>query len=211
MTTGLLTFLPLFVLSDRGASPSASNVMTSILLGAGACGTLLGGIGAHRLGRRWVLIVPQLVLVPAIAVLPSLSYAAMIPFVVVVGVAMNANMSVALVLGQEYLPARMGLSAGLIVGLSGGVGGLIVAGLGVLGDAVGLAPVLYVVAVLPLAVAALASVLPAARGGAAGGRLEPGARSASLTPAARPRVAGARSRPGVLLRHHASGPVSVRL
>ena len=160
VTTGLLTFLPLFVLSERGASPSTSNVMTSILLGAGACGTLLGGMGAHRLGRRWVLIVPQLVLVPAIAVLPSLSYAAMIPVVVVAGVAMNANMSVALVLGQEYLPARMGLSAGLIIGLSGGFGGLIIAALGVLGDAAGLAPVLYVLAALPLAVAALASLLP---------------------------------------------------
>jgi FSR family fosmidomycin resistance protein-like MFS transporter len=160
VTTGLLTFLPLFVLSERGASPSASNVMTSILLAAGACGTLLGGMGAHRLGRRWVLIVPQLVLVPAIAVVPSLSYAAMIPFVVVAGVAMNANMSVVLVMGQEYLPSRMGLSTGLIVGLAGGAGGLIVAGLGVLGDAAGLASVLYVVAALPLAVAALAALLP---------------------------------------------------
>jgi FSR family fosmidomycin resistance protein-like MFS transporter len=134
--------------------------MTSILLAAGACGTLLGGMGAHRLGRRWVLIVPQLVLVPAIAVVPSLSYTAMIPFVVVAGVAMNANMSVVLVLGQEYLPSRMGLSTGLIVGLAGGAGGLIVAGLGVLGDAAGLASVLYVVAALPLAVAALAALLP---------------------------------------------------
>ena len=160
VTTGLLTFVPLFLLEDRGASPSASNVMSSVLLAAGACGTLLGGIGAHRLGRRWVLIVPQIALVPAIAVLPSLSYAAMIPAVVVAGVAMNANMSVALVLSQEYMPPRMGLATGLLVGVCGGVGGLIVAGLGVLGDAAGLAPVLYVLAVLPLAVAALATLLP---------------------------------------------------
>ena len=107
-----------------------------------------------------MLIVPQLILVPAIAVLPSLSYAAMIPAVVVAGLAMNANMSVVLVLGQEYMPSRMGLSTGLIVGVCGGAGGLIVAGLGVLGDAAGLTPVLYVLAALPLAVAALASVLP---------------------------------------------------
>ncbi len=160
VTTCLLTFVPLFLLDERGASPSASNVMTSVLLAAGACGTLLGGVGAHRLGRRWVLIVPQLVLVPAIAVLPSLSYAAMVPAVVVAGVAMNANMSVALVLSQEYMPSRMGLATGLLVGLCGGAGGLIVAALGVLGDAAGLASVLYVVAALPLAVAALASLLP---------------------------------------------------
>lgn len=160
VSTGLLTFVPLYLLSERGASPSASNVMASVLLGAGACGTILGGIGAHRLGRRWVLIVPQLVLVPAIAVLPSLSYAAMIPFVAVAGAAMNANMSVALVLSQEYMPSRMGLAAGLLIGLCGGAGGLIVAVLGVLADATGLAPVLYVLAALPLAVAALAALLP---------------------------------------------------
>lgn len=160
VTIGLLTFVPLYLLDARGTTPSASNVMSSILLAAGACGTLLGGVAAHRLSRRWVLIVPQLILVPAIAVLPSLSYAAMIPAVVVAGLAMNANMSVVLVLGQEYLPSRMGLATGLIVGLCGGAGGLIVAGLGVFGDAAGLAPVLYVLAALPLAVAALASALP---------------------------------------------------
>lgn len=160
VTTGLLTFLPLYLLAARGATPSAGNVMSSILLAAGAAGTLLGGVAAHRLSRRWVLIGPQLVLVPAIAVLPSLSYAGMIPAVVVAGLAMNANLSVALVLGQEYLPPRMGLATGLVVGLCGGAGGLIVAGLGVLGDAAGLAPVLYVLAALPLAVAALASTLP---------------------------------------------------
>ena len=157
---GLLTYLPLFLVHDRASSPAASNVMTSILLGAGAAGTLLGGIAAARFGRRLVLIVPQLVLVPAIALLPSLSYAAMIPVVVVIGMAVNANVGVALVLAQEYLPAHMGLATGLTIGLCGGLGGLIVAGLGVLGDTAGPSSVLYVLAVLPLAVAALASRLP---------------------------------------------------
>jgi FSR family fosmidomycin resistance protein-like MFS transporter len=160
VTTGLLTYLPLFLVQARAASPAASNVMTSVLLAAAAAGTLLGGIAARRLGRRFVLLVPQLVLVPAIAVLPSLSYAAMVPVVVLVGIAMNANLSVALVLAQEYLPARMGLATGLTIGLCGGLGGLIVAGLGVLGDAAGPSTVLYVIAALPLAVAALASRLP---------------------------------------------------
>ncbi len=159
VTTGLLTFVALY-LEGQGSTPSAGNVMTSVLLAAGACGTLLGGIAAHRLGRRWVLIVPQVILVPAIALLPSLGYAATVPVVAVIGVAMNANMSVALVLAQEYLPSRMGLAAGLLIGLCGGAGGLIVAGLGVLGDAAGLAPVLYVLAALPLVVAAFGSLLP---------------------------------------------------
>ena len=137
VSTGLLTYVPLFLVQARATSPAASNVMTSVLLAAAATGTLLGGIAAHRFGRRLVLIAPQLLLVPAIALLPSLSYSAMIPVVMVIGIAMNANISVVLVLAQEYLPAHMGLATGLTIGLCGGVGGLIVAALGLLGDAAG--------------------------------------------------------------------------
>jgi MFS transporter, FSR family, fosmidomycin resistance protein len=158
--TGLLTYVPLYLVQARATSPSASNVMSSVLLAAAATGTLAGGVAAQRFGRRFVLIVPQLVLVPAIALLPSLSYAAMFPLVIVVGIAMNANVSVVLVLAQEYLPARMGLATGLTIGVCSGVGGLIVALLGQLGDAAGPSAVLYVIALLPLAVAVLAARLP---------------------------------------------------
>ena len=157
---GLLAYVPLFLIHARATSPGQSNLMTSVLLAAAAVGTLLGGLAAQRLGRRFVLVVPQLVLAPAIALLPSLSYGAMIPLVIVIGLAMNANMSIALVLAQEYLPVRMGLATGLTVGLCGGVGGLIVAALGLLGDSAGPAAVLYVIATLPLVVAAVSASLP---------------------------------------------------
>jgi len=157
---GLLTFVPLYLLEARDASPAAANVMTSVLLVAGAAGTLLGGLAADRLGRRFVLLVPQLVLVPAIALLPALSYALMLPVMAVVGLALNANMSTTLVLAQEYLPTRMGLATGLMIGFSGGAGGLIALALGLLGDAAGPGAVLYALALLPLAVAAFALRLP---------------------------------------------------
>jgi MFS transporter, FSR family, fosmidomycin resistance protein len=157
---GLLTYVPLFLVQARATSPAASNVMTSVLLAAAAAGTLLGGFGAQRLGRRFVLVVPQLVLVPAIALLPSLSYGAMIPLIIIIGVAVNANVGIALVLAQEYLPAHMGLATGLTIGVCGGAGGLIVAALGLLGDAAGPSAVLYAIAALPVVVAVLASRLP---------------------------------------------------
>jgi hypothetical protein len=83
------------------------------------------------------------------------------------------------VLAQEYLPARMGLATGLTVGLCGGVGGLIVAALGLLGDSAGPAAVLYVIAALPLFVAAVSVSLP-------GSSLE-----SDVPPAACPRARGA--------------------
>jgi FSR family fosmidomycin resistance protein-like MFS transporter len=64
------------------------------------------------------------------------------------------------VLAQEYLPKRMGLATGLTIGLCSGVGGLIVAALGLLGDAAGTSAVLYAIAALPVVVALIALGLP---------------------------------------------------
>ena len=63
-------------------------------------------------------------------------------------------------MAQEYLPGRMGLATGLTIGLCSGAGGLIVALLGLLGDAAGPASVLYAIAALPLPVVALTALLP---------------------------------------------------
>ncbi len=46
------------------------------MMGAGAAGMVLGGFVAQRFSRRLVLLAPELLLVPAIALLPSLGYAA---------------------------------------------------------------------------------------------------------------------------------------
>ncbi len=160
VSTGLLTYMPLFVQRVRGASPGPSAVVVGVLLGAEALGTLTGGWAAQRLGRRAVLIWPQLALVPLIALLPSLGFVGIAALVAAVGFCLNTNIGIALVLAQEYLPCHMGLATGLTIGFTSGVGGVIVALLGLLGDAAGPAVVIYVVAALPLAVAALAALLP---------------------------------------------------
>ena len=160
VSTGLLTYVPLFLQRVRGASAGSSVVFTGVLLGAEALGTLAGGFAAQRFGRRAVLIWPQLALLPLLALIPSLGYGGILVLAVPVGFCLNTNIGIALVLAQEYLPRHMGLATGLTIGFTSGVGGLIVALLGVLGDAVGPAPVVYVIAALPLAVAALAALLP---------------------------------------------------
>ena len=159
-TTGLITYIPLLLVNERGVSPEASNIVTSVLLAAGAAGTLLGGLAAQRFGRRPALVIPQLLLAPLVLLLPSLGYAAMLPVVALCGLAMNTYMSITLVLAQEYLPGHMGFATGTTVGVSAGVSGLIVAVLGMLGDRSGVAAVLYAIALLPLAAAAIAALLP---------------------------------------------------
>ena len=160
IATGLLVYLPVFLVQARGTSPAAASIMSSIMMGAGAAGMVLGGFVAQRFSRRLVLLAPELLLVPAIAVLPSLGYAGMVPVAALAGLAMEANFSLVIVMGQEYLPARMGLSTGLLNGFCTAVAGLVVYGLGVLGDLTAPVWVLYALALLPVGVAALALFLP---------------------------------------------------
>ena len=60
----------------------------------------------------------------------------------------------------EYLPGRLGIAAGVTIGLSIGLGGVGAPLLGVLGDAAGLRAVFETVAVLPVAALVLSLALP---------------------------------------------------
>jgi FSR family fosmidomycin resistance protein-like MFS transporter len=71
--------------------------------------------------------------------------------------------SVIVVLGQEYLPNRIGTAAGITLGAAFGVGGACVALLGVLADRTGLTVVLAIVGLLPLLSLALSLALPRER------------------------------------------------
>jgi FSR family fosmidomycin resistance protein-like MFS transporter len=67
---------------------------------------------------------------------------------------------VTIVMGQEYLPGRLGVSAGVTIGLSIGLGGAGAPLLGLLADARGLTAVFEVVAFLPLVALVLTLALP---------------------------------------------------
>jgi len=157
---GLLAFVPLYLITAAGASKATGNAAATVLLVAGAFGTLAGGHFANRAGRRPVLFLPQLVLLPAVLALPNRSLAVAFLLLVVIGVAMDANFSTALVLGQEYLPRHVGLASGVVLGVSVGLGGLISAGLGVLADRTSLETALYAVAILPALAFGLGVTLP---------------------------------------------------
>ena len=63
-------------------------------------------------------------------------------------------------MGQEYLPGRLGVAAGVTIGLSIGLGGVGAPLLGVLADAHGLTAVFETIAVLPLLALGLTLALP---------------------------------------------------
>jgi MFS transporter, FSR family, fosmidomycin resistance protein len=157
---GLMVFVPLLLVSEQGVSPGRADVAGTVLLVAAAFGTLLGGRLADSYGRRPVLVLPMVVMAPLVAIVPSLSYWAMLPLIAVIGLVMNLGMSTFLVVSQEYLPGRVGLATGLLVGINVAFGGIASPLFGVLADATSPAVVLYVSAAVPLIAAAIAVTLP---------------------------------------------------
>jgi FSR family fosmidomycin resistance protein-like MFS transporter len=80
-----------------------------------------------------------------------------------IGAATIATFSVTVVMGQEYLPNRLGIASGVTLGLSIGLGGVGAAILGQVADAYGLRTALEVVALLPIPALLLAMSLPEGR------------------------------------------------
>jgi FSR family fosmidomycin resistance protein-like MFS transporter len=121
----------------------------------------LGGRLADRFGRRAVLRTSMLLL-PGLIVGFLLSGPALaIVFAALAGAATVATFAVTIVMGQEYLPARIGVASGVTIGLSIGLGGVGAPLLGLLANADGLRTVFELVAVFPLLALLLAQWLPA--------------------------------------------------
>jgi MFS transporter, FSR family, fosmidomycin resistance protein len=160
---GLMTLVPLYFVHELHASEATANTALTVMLASGAVGTLIGGRLADRFGRRVVLRTSMAALTPLMVVLLLGGVGVAIATLALIGAATIATFSVTVVMGQEYLPSRLGVASGVTLGLSIGVGGLGAAVLGQLADAYGLRAALEVVALLPLPALALALALPEGR------------------------------------------------
>jgi MFS transporter, FSR family, fosmidomycin resistance protein len=158
---GFVTFIPLYYIHVLHSSKATGSAALSVMLIGGAVGTLLGGRLADRFGRRAVLSGSMLVLPPLIvAFLLSGPVLGMV-FAGLAGAATISTFAVTIVMGQEYLPGRIGVASGVTIGLSIGLGGVGAPLLGLLADADGLRSVFEVSAIFPLLALGLAQTLPA--------------------------------------------------
>jgi MFS transporter, FSR family, fosmidomycin resistance protein len=157
---GLVAFVASYYERVLDVSPALGNTALTLMLFGGAAGTLIMGPLADRFGRRTVVGASMLVLPPLIY-----SFTLAGPFVgmallVLVGAATVGTFGITVVMGQEYLPGRIGLAAGVTMGLSIGLGGVGAPLLGLVADSAGLSFTMMVIAALPVLGLLLALTLP---------------------------------------------------
>jgi len=157
---GLVAFVASYYERVLGTSPAFGNAALTVMLFGGAGGTLIMGPLADRFGRRTVVGASMLVLPPLIY---GFTLAGPVPGMVLlalVGAATVGTFGVTVVMGQEYLPGRIGLAAGITMGLSIGLGGVGAPLLGLLADKAGLSATMLLIAALPVLGLLLAFTLP---------------------------------------------------
>jgi MFS transporter, FSR family, fosmidomycin resistance protein len=159
---GLITFVPLWEVSLGHSKAYGSHLLTLMLL-AGALGTLAAGPIADRVGRRPVLVVSMLAVCPLTIVFISVGGAVGAVALALVGVCVIGTFGVTMVMSQEYLPRRIGMASGLSIGLSIGLGGIAAVALGALADSVDLQAAMYAAAFAAIPGLVLALLLPSSQ------------------------------------------------
>ena len=164
----LLALAPLLLVDDRGYSDQAAGFAVAAFAGAGAVGTVAGAALADRVGGRRMLLWTLPVVAPLIAGFLLTDGAVSIVLFTAAGFVALASFSVTVMMGQEYLPDRLALAAGLMIGFGAiGVAPPGLALFGAIADAAGREAAIWGIATLPLLAGAVALLLPKHGPGAA--------------------------------------------
>lgn len=122
---GSVSFIALYFIHDFRTSQALGGAALTVFLTCGAVGTLIGGWLADRVGRLVSIRIGFAASIPSLlGVVLAPTWPLAMVFVALFGVAIFVPFAVFVILGQDYLPNRIGIASGVTVGLAVTVGGL---------------------------------------------------------------------------------------
>jgi FSR family fosmidomycin resistance protein-like MFS transporter len=157
--SSLTTYYTFYLINKFGVSVRHAQIMLFLFLGAVAAGTIIGGPVGDRIGRKYVIWVSILGVLPFSLILPMANLFWTGVLSVIIGLILASAFSAILVYAQELLPGNVGMISGLFFGFAFGMGGLGAALLGQLADRTSVTFVYQVCAWLP-AIGLLTAFLP---------------------------------------------------
>lgn len=158
---GLNTFIPIYWINALNQSKSAGAMALTIFAGAGIIGNLLGGSLADRIGQKKVMLLGYIsltILLPILIFVNNVQAATLL--LIPIGLVLYGTYSPSIVLGQKYLPNRVGFSSGVTLGVAVAIGGGAAPIIGRIADLYGIWYSLASIAFLPVFFSAIVLSLP---------------------------------------------------
>ena len=158
---GLNTFIPIYWIVALNQSEAAGAMALTVFSGSGILGNLLGGSLADRIGQKKVVLIGffgLMLFLPLFVMVKNVQVATLL--LIPIGLALFGTYSPAIVMGQNYLPGRVGLSSGITLGVAVAIGGAAAPIIGKLADLYGMRFALAAIAFLPVLFLAIALGLP---------------------------------------------------
>lgn len=157
--SSLTSYYTFYLIHTFGVTVQHSQILLFVFLGAVAVGTIAGGPIGDRIGRKSVIWVSILGVLPFTLALPYADLFWTGVLTAIIGLILASAFSAIVVYAQELVPGRVGLISGLFFGFAFGMGGVGAAVLGMIADARGIGFVYQACSYLP-AIGLLALFLP---------------------------------------------------
>jgi FSR family fosmidomycin resistance protein-like MFS transporter len=155
----LTNYYTFYLIDHFHVAVRSAQIMLFAFLGAVALGTIFGGPLGDRFGRKIVIWVSILGILPFTLLLPHASLFWTVALSLPIGFVLASAFPAIVVYAQELMPGKTGTVAGLFFGFAFGMGGVGAAALGALADATSIEFVYRVCAWLPM-LGLLAVLLP---------------------------------------------------
>ena len=156
---GFTSYYTFFLIDKFAITTRESQYFLFLFMASSAAGTFVGGPLGDRFGRKIVLWVSILGVLPFSLALPYVDLFWTGVLSAIIGFIVSSSFSAIVVFAQELAPTRVGMVAGIFFGLSFGLGGIGAAALGQLADATSIGFVFKLCSILP-AFGILAAFLP---------------------------------------------------
>jgi MFS transporter, FSR family, fosmidomycin resistance protein len=155
----LTSYYTFYLIHKFGLSVQSAQLHLFVLLAAVAAGTFIGGPVGDRIGRKYVIWVSILGVLPFTLALPYASLRVTEVLSVIIGLVLASAFSAIVVFAQELVPGRVGTISGIFFGFAFGAGAIGAALLGQLADATSIDLVFKLCSYLP-AIGLLTVFLP---------------------------------------------------
>jgi FSR family fosmidomycin resistance protein-like MFS transporter len=155
----ITSYYTFYLIQTFHLSVANAQVHLFFFLGAVAAGTMVGGPLGDRFGRKYVIWLSILGILPFTMALPYANLFWTSILSVIIGVVLASAFPAIVVYAQELLPGRVGMISGMFFGFSFGMGGIGAAVLGWLADQTSITFVYEVCSFLP-AIGLLTAFLP---------------------------------------------------